>query len=83
MLTILHYDQSTTQNVENYCFIFLDDITLDRVKSRRGRPKRTKKPFWNFSKQKRKATKKVEKCKLKVENLKKTNQSRETGLWSK
>ena len=25
------------------------DHWLDRVKSRRGRPKGTKKPFWNFS----------------------------------
>ena len=44
----------------------LDDLRLDPVKSRRGRPKGTKKPFWNFSKKstvtskKRKATEKVE-----------------------
>ena len=63
--------------------IRLYDIRLDRVKSRRGRPKGTKKPFWNFSKKTSVANKKERrqsydirnnreswKCKLKVENLK-------------
>ena len=38
--------------------IHLDDIRLDRVKSRRGRPKGTKTPFWNFSKKTSVANKK-------------------------
>ena len=77
MLTILHYGQLTTQNVENYCFIFLDDITLDRVKSRRGRPKRTKKPFWNFSKKTSVANKK-ERRQRKLKNA-----SKKLKIWRK
>ena len=34
----------------NSSHIHLEDIMLDRVKSRRSRPKGTKKPFFNVSK---------------------------------
>ena len=61
----------------NSSHIQLDDIRLDRVKSRRGRPKGTKKPFWSFSKKTSVANKKERRQrKLKmqaqtlVENLK-------------
>ena len=64
----------------------LDDIRLDPVKSRRGRPKGTKKPFWNFSKKssvtskKRKATEKEENTskKLKVEEYDSTQNDQTT-----
>ena len=45
---------------------FMDNIKLETVQCRRGRPKGTKKPFWNFSKstsapgKKRKASDKIE-----------------------
>ena len=54
----------------------LDDIRLDPVKSRRGRPKGTKKPFWNFSK-KSSFTSKKRKATEKEENTSKTLQVEE------
>ena len=79
--------------------IHLDDIRLDRVKSRRGRPKRTKntkKPFWNFSK-KTSVVNEIERRQRKLKMQAKSwkseggggvrgggrDQSRETDLWSK
>ena len=67
----------TTQNVENYFFIFLDDIRLDRVKSRRGRSMRTKKPFWNFSRKTSVANKR-ERRQSKLKNA-----SKKLKIWRK
>ena len=55
----------------------LDEIQIDHVKSRRGRPKGTKKPFWNFSKRssvmnkKRKAADTIENISKKVKSQEK------------
>ena len=65
----------------NSSHIHLDDIMLDRVKSWRGRPKGTKKPFWNFSKKTSVANKKESwKCKHKVENLKDNDKPNVTAV---
>ena len=48
-------EQEQTENAD------LDDIRLVSVKSRRGRPKATKTPFWNFSKKKSVANKQKKK----------------------
>ena len=69
------------EQIENTNVLDLDDIRLDQVKCRRGRPMGTKKPFWNFSKKtsiankKRKATEKVENAnkKLKIQDNDKPN----------
>ena len=69
------------EQIENTDVLDLDDIRLDQVKCRSGRPKGNKKTFWNFSKKtsiankKRKATEKVENAskKLKIQDNDKPN----------
>ena len=60
------------EQIENTDVLDLDDIRLDQVKCRRGRPKGTKKPFWNFSKKTSIANKKKEKQQKKLKMLAKS-----------
>ena len=83
-------EESSQEKNDSSDFLNLDDVRLDPVKSRRGRPKGTKKTFWNFSKKsaatskKRKATDTIgnESKKLKVpKNDSTESQNDQTKIW--